>query len=62
MADSAPLFTVFENGVVLEVTQTQAVFKGFASQFENGVVLEVTQTAEVEKKESAGLRMGLFQR
>ena len=35
---------MFENGVVLEVTQTQAFSSSPTCPFENGVVLEVTQT------------------
>ena len=35
---------MFENGVVLEVTQTTIVREGHKLEFENGVVLEVTQT------------------
>ena len=34
----------FENGVVLEVTQTGIADTTFTNMFENGVVLEVTQT------------------
>ena len=35
---------MFENGVVLEVTQTGVHSYHLFSMFENGVVLEVTQT------------------
>ena len=40
------MYTVFENGVVLEVTQTKNLIAGKSNEFENGVVLEVTQTME----------------
>ena len=36
--------SMFENGVVLEVTQTHAIDTIAGFWFENGVVLEVTQT------------------
>ena len=35
----------FENGVVLEVTQTVCAASYAKNEFENGVVLEVTQTS-----------------
>ena len=38
----------FENGVVLEVTQTLAALTGKSAEFENGVVLEVTQTHAID--------------
>ena len=37
----------FENGVVLEVTQTKPKQTGGGFWFENGVVLEVTQTGNI---------------
>ncbi len=38
----------FENGVVLEVTQTSLAIPAIRLQFENGVVLEVTQTHAID--------------
>ena len=40
---------MFENGVVLEVTQTWKTWGMWQRAFENGVVLEVTQTTADEK-------------
>ena len=37
-------YLMFENGVVLEVTQTDGSLIVIHRMFENGVVLEVTQT------------------